>query len=92
MNGFVEAEVRKLGIDMCWIYVDTNVEECLQRMQVRGRVEERAIPKAYMQSLEDNYIHLAEERNAFIVNGNAPEDDVYGETKDLIDCIKIHQV
>jgi hypothetical protein len=48
VNGFVEAEVRKMGIDMCWLYVDTNVDECLRRMEIRGRAEERDIPKAYM--------------------------------------------
>ena len=37
------------------IYLDTPVDECIQRMILRGRKEEKSITKEYLQQLDDNF-------------------------------------
>ena len=37
------------------IYLDTPVDECIHRMILRGRKEEKSITKEYLQQLDDNF-------------------------------------
>ena len=37
------------------IYLDTPVDECIHRMIIRGRKEEKSITKEYLQQLDDNF-------------------------------------
>ena len=43
------------------IYLDTPVDECIHRMILRGRKEEKSITKEYLQQLDDNFKKVIKE-------------------------------
>ncbi len=73
---------------MCWIYIDTSVDECMIRIHKRGRKEECEITYDYIQALDRNHKKMIEKQNAFVVNGNLSEQEVFNETLDLLESIK----
>jgi deoxyadenosine/deoxycytidine kinase len=43
------------------IYLDTPVDECIKRMIIRGRKEEKSITKEYLTQLDDNFKKVIQE-------------------------------
>ena len=43
------------------IYLDTPVDECIHRMIIRGRKEEKSITKEYLTQLDDNFKKVIKE-------------------------------
>lgn len=88
VNDYVCAEMNTLPVDMCWLYIDTQPDECIARIARRNRSEELSIPLTYLQALDTNYKLLVNEQNAFAINGNQTEQRVFEDACRIIDALK----
>jgi deoxyadenosine/deoxycytidine kinase len=56
-----------------YVFLDTPVDECIKRMKMRGRSQEKAIPKDYLARLRDYHLNwLKGKPNVVILDGTLP--------------------
>jgi deoxyadenosine/deoxycytidine kinase len=53
-----------------FLYLDTDVDVCVERLQTRGRSEEATIPRNYLAALKDQYAQFLVEENVLSLNGS----------------------
>ncbi|MGL5962376.1 MAG: deoxynucleoside kinase [Cetobacterium sp.] len=78
-QGFIDNEeanvIKNIYNDLYWkpdkvFYLDTDVNLCYDRMKLRGRECEKNVTKDYLQFINDEYSHLYNDQNAFILQNN----------------------
>lgn len=72
------------------IYIKTDPEVSMQRMQERARDCECAVPLEYLQSIHfkhEELFRIKQTRNVFVVDGNRGQDDVYNDVLQIIESV-----
>lgn len=72
------------------IYIKTTPSSLIERIQTRGRSEERSISKKYLlllHSLHERYIKTIKRGKVITINGNLAFEDLEGEYNNCIDLI-----
>ena len=70
------------------IYIKTNPEYCLERIQRRGRKSEKDMPLEYLQKVHEKYENI-KHLNIHIVDGERPQLEVLDDIKKIISLYKI---
>ena len=75
-----------INIDL-FIYVRTDVNNCMKRIKVRDRTGEESIPKEYLEELHNKHEEwLLKKKNILIINGN---ENIYDNKIKDKNCEKI---
>ena len=75
------------------IYLDTPVDECIQRMILRGRKEEKSLTKEYLTQLDDNFKKVIKESGIPYLKLNGVYDlqhDLEKVDHELMDFMQKH--
>jgi len=67
------------------IYIQSNPENCLKRIKIRGRESEQNITLEYLQKVHNKYERLASNTpHLYVIDGEKAQDKVLSEVKKII--------